>query len=84
MDGKSYKPPSTILKKFFYFVMWVELEAVIQEKYHNVPKTISPKEEIRNSKTATHKRCSDYIYEHWSENGSEAQFKARVPPFEVL
>ena len=84
MDGKSYKPPSTLLKKFFYFVMWVELEAVIHGKYHNVPKTISPKEEIRNSKTATHKRHSEYISEHWSENGSGVQFKARVSPLEVL
>ena len=84
MDGKSYKPPSTILKKFFYFVMWVELAAVIHGKYHNVPKTMSPKKEIRNSKTATYKTHSEYISEHWSENGSMVQFKARVPPLEVL
>ena len=37
--------------------MWVELEATTWGEYHNRPETISPKKEIRNSKTATHKRC---------------------------
>ena len=36
--------------------MWVELEATTWGEYHNMPKTISQKKEIRNSKTATHKR----------------------------
>ena len=50
--------------------MWVELEATTWGEYHNMPKTISPKKEIRNSKTATHKRRYEYISEHRSENGS--------------
>ena len=56
--------------------------AVIHEKYHNVPKTISPKKEIRNSKTATHKRRSEYISEHCSENGTEPDLGRKMNFFE--